>query len=143
MKIKEVQAGVKVSKDYNSYSFSLIADIENTENPEKVGEILIEKALKVINKKIGKSLKESFEEVGAAWLSKDSKDKLSVQYSKEGVWKDVEIRDLEEEGGEYIQKIGSEKFFFKRIPEEKRKNAKMPMFRIYKKEVENDERKNL
>lgn len=132
MKIKEVQAGVKVSRNYNSYSLSLIADIENTENPEKVGDILMEKALKVVNKKIGKSLRGNFKEIGAAWFSKNSSDKLSVQYSKEGVWKDVEIKDLEEDGEGYIQKTRNEKFFFKRIPEEKRKNAKMPVFRIYK-----------
>ena len=38
MKIKEVQAGIKVTKNYDSYQASLVADIETGEDPEKVGE---------------------------------------------------------------------------------------------------------
>lgn len=137
MKIKEVQAGVKISKNYNSYSLNLTADIEDTENPEKVGDILIEKATKIINKKVNSGLKEDFKEVGAAWFSKDSISKLSVQYSKDGNWRDVEIKDLKKTSEGYIQKTDEGSFLFKRIPEEKRRNPKMPSFRIYKiKEVE-------
>jgi len=139
MKIKEIQAGVKISRDYNSYSLNLIADIENTENPEEIGNILIEKALKIVSEKIDNNdLKGNLKEVGAAWFSKGSTGKLSVQYSKEEAWKDVRIKDLEIDKGGYIQKIGNEEFFFKKIPEEKRKNKKMPVFRIYKKEGENE-----
>jgi len=146
MKIKEVSAGVKISKNYNSYQMNLVADLENGEGAEKVGEILIEKAIEVLNKKInnlkvtsGNSEENKFKglEVGAAWFSKDSKDKLSVQYSKGGNWVDIEIKDLEKIQDGFKQKIGKDVFVFRRIPEEKRKNNKMPMFRIYKMESDN------
>ena len=48
MKIKEVSEGVKVSKNYNSYSVNLIADVEDNESYEKVGEILIDKSLDIV-----------------------------------------------------------------------------------------------
>jgi len=140
MKIKEVSAGVKISKNYNSYQMNLVADLENGEGAEKVGEILIEKAIEVLNKKINGAFEENkFNglEVGAAWFSKDSKDKLSVQYSKGGNWVDIEIKDLEKIQDGFKQKIGKDVFVFRRIPEEKRKNNKMPVFRIYKMESDN------
>jgi hypothetical protein len=131
MKIKEVSAGVKVSKNYNSYSINLVADVEEKENHEKVGEILINKAMGIIDKKIGSNGKENKEiEVGAAWYSKESPGKLSVQYSKGGTFSEIGIKELEEEG--FKQIVDGEKFVFKRIPLEKRKNNKMPVFRIYK-----------
>jgi uncharacterized protein (DUF736 family) len=131
MKIKEVSAGVKVSRNYNSYSINLVADVEDSESAEKVGEFLIEKAMEVVNKKINGNDKKEIE-VGAAWLSKDSKDKVSVQYSKGGIFKDVKIKDLEIIDGGFKQIVNGESFVFRLIPEEKRKNNKMPMFRIYK-----------
>jgi len=132
MKIKEVSAGVKISRNYNSYSVNLIADLENGENSQKVGEDLIEKALEVVNKKMieKENLKDGEKEVGAAWYSKDSPRKLSVQYSKGGAFSEIQIEDLEKSG--FVQKLNNEKYVFKRIPLEKRRNNKMPVFRIYK-----------
>jgi hypothetical protein len=130
MKIKEVSAGAKISKNYNSYSVNLVADVENNESAEKVGDILIDKAVQLINQKINENDKKEIE-VGAAWFSKDTKEKLSVQYSKGGVFRDVEIKDLERIDGEFKQIINDEGFIFRRIPEEKRRNNKMPVFRIY------------
>ena len=140
MKIKEVSAGVKISKNYNSYQMNLVADVENGENAEKVGELLIERTLEVINKKLKEGLEEDkFNglEIGAAWFSKKSKNKLSVQYSKDGNWEDVDILDLEKISKGYKQNINGKVFVFRRIPEEKRKNNKMPVFRIYKMESDN------
>jgi uncharacterized protein (DUF736 family) len=139
MKIKEVSAGVKVSKNYNSYSVNLVANVGENESYERVGEILIDKSLDLINKKIG-SVREVKDvnkeiEVGAAWYSRDSPGKLSVQYSKSGVFSEVDIKDLEKRG--FVQKINNQKYIFKRIPLEKRKSNKMPVFRIYK-ESENE-----
>ena len=141
MKIKEVSAGVKMSKNYDSYQMNLVADLEKGESAEKVGEILIERAIEVVNKKmkednyLGKNKNKEIE-VGAAWFSKKSKEVLSVQYSKNSKWVDVEVKDLERIGEGYKQKINEGVFLFRRIPEEKRKSNKMPVFRIY--EVENE-----
>ena len=71
-------------------------------------------------------------EVGAAWLGKTFKDRLSVKYSKTGNWEEVKIEDLEKTKEGYRQKTSGGIFIFKRIPEEKRANNKMPIFRIYK-----------
>ncbi|MDD2493498.1 MAG: hypothetical protein PHY83_06125 [Bacilli bacterium] len=136
MKIKEVSAGVKVSRNYNSYSVNLVADVEEKENYEKVGEILIEKAIEVINRKVKNNVTDEKEkEVGAAWYSKESPGNLSVQYSKGEKFSEIGIEKLEEQG--FRQVIGEDTFVFKRIPLEKRKNNKMPVFRIYK-EVKNE-----
>ena len=140
MKIKEVSAGVKISKNYNSYQMNLVADVEDGENVEKVGELLIEKTLEVINKKLkGNSDEDKFNglEIGAAWFDKNSKNKLSVKYSKDGNWEEVNILDLEKISEGYKQNINGEIFIFRKIPEEKRKNNKMPIFRIYKMESDN------
>ncbi|MBT4376040.1 hypothetical protein HOD29_01565 [archaeon] len=143
MKIKEVQAGVKVSRNYNSYSINLVADLEEKENVGDVGNILIEKAKEIIDKKMMKkenlkdktnwekeNLKDKIdeEEVGAAWYSKNP-GKLSVQYSKGGSFLEIDIKDLEEKG--FVQNVNGETFVFRRIPVEKRKSNKMPVFRIY------------
>lgn len=130
MKIKEISAGVKVSKNYNSYSVNLVADLEENENYKKVGEILIGKAMEVVNKKIGSNGNENEKEVGAAWYSRESPGKLSVQYSKGGAFSEIGIKELEKEG--FKQIVNGERFVFRRIPLEKRKNNKMPVFRIYK-----------
>lgn len=134
MKIKEVSAGVKVSRNYNSYSVNLVADLEENESYEKVGEVLIDKSLDLINKKMGsieKFKKENKEnEVGAAWYSKESPGKLSVQYSKGGSFVEIGIEYLEKSG--FKQIVNGETFVFRRIPLENRKNNKMPVFRIYK-----------
>ncbi|MFH0808544.1 MAG: hypothetical protein V1888_02920 [archaeon] len=137
MRIKEVQAGVKLSKNYNSYQVNLVADLEGDENSENVGKDLIEKALKIVRESIeeGNVLMEDDSrevEVGAAWFSRISRDVLSVQYSKGGNWEDVAISDLEKTDGGYIQKIGEDIFVFRRIPDEKRRSNKMPVFRIYR-----------
>ena len=140
MKIKEVSAGVKISKNYNSYQMNLVADVENGENAEQVGEILIERAIEVINKKLKENLDgNEFKglEIGAAWFSKKSKDKLSVQYSKNGNWEEINISNLEKISEGYRQNIDGEIFVFRRIPEEERRNNKMPVFRIYKMESDN------
>ena len=138
MKIKEVSAGVKISKNYNSYQMNLVADVENGEDAKKVGELLIEKTLEVINKKLKEGSEDKFNglEVGAAWFDKTSKNKLSVKYSKDGNWEEVDILGLEKISEGYKQNINGEVFVFRRILEEKRKNNKMPVFRIYKMEGE-------
>lgn len=134
MKIKEVSAGVKVSKNYNSYSINLVADVEDNESYEKVGDILIDKAKEIIDKKVGNKdfmKKENKEiEVGAAWYSKELPGKLSIQYRKGGEFSEIEIKELEKKN--FKQIINNETFVFRRIPLEKRKNNKMPVFRIYK-----------
>jgi len=139
MKIKEVHAGVKLTKNYDSYQASLVAELEIGEDPEKIGEDLMEKALAIVSKKIGLSNKQNLKkegfpgiEVGAAWLGKTFKDRLSVKYSKTGNWEEVKIEDLEKTKEGYKQKTSEGIFIFKRIPEEKRANNKMPIFRIYK-----------
>jgi hypothetical protein len=143
MKIKEVQAGVKLSKNYNSYQVNLVADLEGDESSEDVGKNLIEKALGIVresmeegNVLVGDDSREV--EVGAAWFSRMSRDVLSVQYSKGGNWEDVAISDLEGTDEGYRQKIGENVFVFRRIPDEKRRSNKMPVFRIYR--VIGDER---
>lgn len=139
MKIKEVSAGVKISKNYNSYSVNLIADLESGEKTENVGEILIEKAKEIIDKKINSKEigeNETEIEVGAAWYSRDSPGNLSVQFSKGGKFSEIEMKELEKNG--FVQELYNEKYIFKRIPFEKRKNNKMPVFRIYKMESENE-----
>lgn len=135
MKIKEVSAGVKVSKNYNSYSINLVADVDESESYEKVGDVLIDKAKEILNKKIENNLEGSEIEVGAAWYSKESPGKLSVQYSKGGKFSEIEIKELEKQ--KFRQTFGDETFIFRRIPLEERKNNKMPVFRIYK-EVKNE-----
>lgn len=136
MKIKEVQAGVKISKNYDSYQVNFVADLENEESAEKVGEILIEKAMKVIQDKLGNSKDGNLKEVGAAWPHKEFSDCLSVQMSKTGKWEDVQLDELEKTNEGYRQKTNEGVFIFKKIPAEKRKNNKMPIFRIYEGEGE-------
>lgn len=131
MKIKEVQAGVKVSRNYNSYQMNLVAELENGESAEKVGEILIEKATELVNRKMNEK-QGSEEEVGAAWVSRNSPGVLSVRYSKNGKFEDVGIKELKETEEGYVHKTEEGSFVFRRIPEEKRKNKKMPVFRIYR-----------
>jgi len=143
MKIKEIQAGVKVSKNYNSYSVNLVADIEENEIPETVGGILIEKSLEIVSKKMNGIKEEVIEkenseiEIGAAWFHKKSSDFLSVKFSKDGSWENVKISDLEKTDDGFKQKINNEVLIFRRISEEKRRNDKMPVFRIYT-EVDNE-----
>ena len=142
MKIKEISAGVKITKNYNSYQASLTADIEEKEIPEKVGEMLMKKALEIVNKEIGESsneksfgkIKNKFDkaEVGAAWLSKEFKDKLSAQYSKQGEFKSIDIKDLEKIQEGYKQKTSEGVFIFRKLSEKERKSNKMPAYRIYK-----------
>ena len=142
MKIKEISAGVKLTKNYDSYQASLTAEVEVGEIPEKVGEVLMEKALVIVNEKMNVELdKKSFgkikkirneTEVGAAWISKESKDKLSVQYSKNSKFEDVDVKDLEKTEQGYRQENSEGIFNFKKLSERQRSNNKMPMYRIYK-----------
>lgn len=148
MKIKEVQAGIKVTKNYDSYQASLIADIEEGDDPEKIGAELMEKASAIVNKRIGPELSKRpvFEkvgysryltkgkevEVGAAWLDKKFKDRLSVKDSETGKWKDVDIADLEKTNEGYRQKTAEGTFVFRILSERERTSNKMPMYRIYK-----------
>jgi len=137
MKIKEVQAGIKITKNYNSYQASLTAELEIGEDSEKIGGNLMEKALVIVSKRINSNKnsekKESSEiEVGAAWLDKKFKDRLSVKMLKQENWEDVKINDLEKTNEGYKQKTNEGVLFFKKIPEGKRTNNKMPVFRIYK-----------
>jgi len=150
MKIKEVQAGVKIIKNYNSYQASLVAELEVGEDPEKIGEDLMAKALSIVSKKI--KLNEDLDlgkenlavderhseiEVGAAWPAKKFKDGLSIKMSKTGNWEEVRIQDLEKIKEGYKQKTSEGVFIFKKIPEDKRTSNKMPTFRIYKIEDKN------
>ena len=152
MKIKEIHAGIKIVKNYNSYQASLTADLETEEEPEKVGAELMKKASAIINQKIGVDLnKKSFGkvrekisneiEIGAAWPDKKFKDRLSVKDSATGQWKDVEIIDLEKTSEGYRQKTTEGVFIFKKLSERERTNNKMPMYRIYKIEELKNEKK--
>jgi len=134
MKIKEVSAGVKISKNYNSYSVNLVADVEGAEIPEEIGEKLIEKAQKIVQEKIGEQFEKGKflkKEVGAAWIHKKSPNFLSIKFLGEENWKDVRVEDLEKTKEGYIWEYCGEIFRLKKIPEEKRKNDKMPVYRIY------------
>lgn len=53
MKIKEVTAGVKLTSDYNSYQISLTADLEVGEEPEIMALHLLDKSIKIAQKKAG------------------------------------------------------------------------------------------
>ncbi|MBU2616515.1 MAG: hypothetical protein KKB79_00870 [Nanoarchaeota archaeon] len=135
MKIKEVQAGVKITRNYDSYQASLTAEIDLKENPEKAGEELMNRALSIVNKQASVNLSdrnfpEKEEEVGAAWFDKKSAEKLSVQIN--GEWTDVCFSELEKTGDGFRHVIGKDVFVFRKIPEEKRTNKKMPIYRIYK-----------
>ena len=134
MKIKEVQAGVKISRNYNSYSVNLVADVEGAEIPEEIGEILIQKAEKIVQEKIGEQSEKGKllkKEVGAAWIHKKSPNFLSVKFFGNDKWEDLRINKLEKTKKGYIWKKDGENFVFKKISQEKRKNDKMPFFRIY------------
>jgi len=132
MKIKEVTAGVKVSKNYNSYSVSLTADVDESENEKEVGEELIKMAEKIIKKNLGD---EELIEVGAAWPHKKSENFLSVKMNGDDNYSDVRIPDLEKTGDGFKQETQKGILIYKRV--EKRKSDKMPIYRIYK-EVKNE-----
>ena len=150
MKIKEIQAGIKVTKNYNSYQASMTANFETGEDPEKVGAELMEKASAIVNKKIEIELnkKSGFElnkksfgnikrktngiEVGAAWPDKKFKDRLSVKDSVTNEWSDVKMIDLEKIQEGYKQETSEGVFIFRKLSERERTNNKMPFYRIYK-----------
>lgn len=141
MKIKEVSAGVKISKNYDSYQAGLVAELEIGESTEKVGAELMEKALEIVSKKIELNNIDSKEElteieVGAAWVHKKSNALLSIKMNETEDWEHIKLSDLEKTKDGFKQKINDETFIFRRIPEGKRRNNKMPVFRIY------NERKN-
>lgn len=122
MKIKEVSAGVKIVKDYNSYSVNLVADVDEAERAENVGEELISRAEEIIKNKIG----DEDVEVGAAWPHKKSANFLSVKMNDDVEYRDVRIADLEKTDDGY--RDGD--LIYKQV--KKRKNDKMPIYRIYK-----------
>lgn len=140
MKIKEIQAGIKITRNYDSYQASLTADIETGENPEKIGMELMEKASEIVNEKILSELdkkplkvrKINKIEIGAAWPSKKFKDKLSVKDNETGKWSAVKMIDLEKVGEDYKRETSEGVFKFKKLSEKERKNNQMPMYRIYK-----------
>lgn len=152
MKIKEVQAGIKLTKNYNSYQASLTAELETGEAPEKVGAELMEKASNILKKKTGIDLdtddldtdnpqeglkspqpsKTKEIEVGAAWPDKEFTNRLSIKDSRTGHWKDLDIADLEKINEGYKQKTEEGTFIFRKLPEAERIHDKMPTYRIYK-----------
>src|SRR3989344_1855629 len=141
MKIKEVQAGVKITKNYNSYQASLTAELEAGEDPEIIGKELLKRALSIVDKdikiesNIGRPIQTSNKkeaEVGAAWLDKKSKDRLSVKDSRAGAWKEVNVSDLEKIDAGYKQETDEGVFIFKKLSEKEKINSKMPVYRIYK-----------
>ncbi|MBU1252172.1 MAG: hypothetical protein KJ905_01745 [Nanoarchaeota archaeon] len=145
MKIKEIQAGIKITRNYDSYQASIVAELETEEDPEKVGAELMEKASAIVSKKMGVELDKKLvltgdkeTEVGAAWPDKKFSDRLSVKNSETGEWKDVELADLEETPDGYRQKKDGGLFIFRKIPKEKRTNNKMPTYRIYRIERSRD-----
>ena len=73
--------------------------------------------------------------IGAAWPDKKFPDtKLSCKHNDSGSYKTVEISELEKTEDGYIYKAtqSEEKLILTEIPEEERKNPKMPKYRIYK-----------
>ena len=57
---------------------------------------------------------------------------MSVKDSQTGKWENVNLKDLEKTNEGYKQKNNKGVFIFKKIPEDKRANHRMPIFRIYK-----------
>ena len=146
MKIKEVQAGIKITKNYNSYQISLTAEIESTENPEIIGAELLAKASDILKKKTGidleanKDIKNNIKpaptngtEVGAAWPDRKVENQLNVKHST-GQWKEVNISNLEKTEAGYKHKTNEGLFIFKKLSKEERTNDRMPLYRIYKAE---------
>jgi len=132
MKIKEVSAGVKISKNYNSYSVNLVADLENGEDYKIVGNNLINEAKKILNRKdIFSDKMKRDSEVGAVWSHKKSENFLSIKFKGEKNYEDIRINELEKRGEDYLFKKNGQIYLFKKISSEKRKNNKMPLFRIY------------
>jgi len=130
MKIKEIHAGVKIAKNYNSYQASLVAELDDDENPETKGKELMKNALAIVNEEL-ESFPKNEREVGAAWESKKSKNALSVKYSDKDEWEDVNIDDLEATEDGYLQRKNNRTLTFRKIPKARRKNDKMPLYRIY------------
>ena len=102
----------------------------------------MEKAMIIVFKKLELKKRPALDEpseteIGAAWFDKKSKEKLSVKYSKDGKWKNMDLGDLEKTKEGYKQKTEDGIFIFRKIPDEKRMNYKMPSFRIYKLEENN------
>jgi len=157
MKIKEVQAGVKITKNYNSYQASLTAEIETGENPELIGAELMEKASDIVKKQTGidaskgiqndaasaltnkKEVRNKGIEVGGAWPDKKFENKLNAKDSRTGKWRSINLKDLEETDGGYRYKTNEGIFILRKLKEEERTNDRMPWYRIYKigeKEIE-------
>jgi len=151
MKIKEVHAGIKITKNYNSYQISLTAEIETGENPEIIGAELMEKALDIVKKKTGIDPETSKDtqddakpiinkkedrnkgiEVGAAWPDKKSENILNVKDSRTGKWKSININELEKTDKGYKYKTNEGIFILRKLQEEERINDRMPQYRIYK-----------
>lgn len=132
MKIKEVQAGVKIVKNYNSYSVNLVADVDEGESAQVVADKLINESKKIIDERmIQKESGKDLVEVGAAWPSKKLPGFLSVQFSKSGKYEDMKEDSFEEADGEYIMKKNGENFIFRKVPPKERTNGRMPVFRVY------------
>jgi len=147
MKIKEVQAGIKITKNYNSYQISLTAEIESSENPEVIGAELMKKASDILKRKTGINLETSNNrndvrpaptnknkgiEVGGAWPDKKFENKLNFKDSMTGQWKSINLKDLEETDEGYKYKTNEGLFIFRKLQKEERINDRMPLYRLYK-----------
>ena len=69
------------------------------------------------------------QEIGAAWIDKRFKDKLSCKNTETGEWASVKLSELKD--GKYESSNGT--WLFKKI--ENRTNEKMPLYRIYKEDA--------
>jgi hypothetical protein len=131
MKIKEVSAGVKVSRNYDSYQVGFVAEVGDGEDCGEVGRALMKRALGVVEGEISCDGKKSFDdrdEIGAAWKSRKIDNCFSVKI--DGKWIDVRIEDLVKSGDGYEWRVGDEVFDFRRV---EGRTEKMPSYRIYRK----------
>lgn len=102
---------------------------------EKIFPKLLEvnKKLLIDEVKVEAKREDGLEEVGVAWMDKKMKGKLNCKDKETGEWSNINLKDIEKKGsdGIYENELG-QKFIFKEIPKEERKNEKMPLYRIYK-----------
>jgi len=104
------------------------------QNSGKRASAIVDKDIK-IESNMGRPIQTSNKkevEVGAAWLDKKSKDRLSVKDSRIGAWKEVNISDLKKIDAGYKQETDEGIFIFKKLSEKEKINSKMPVYRIYK-----------
>ena len=163
MKVKELTAGIKLSKDFNSHQLSMTVELDEWEdNVDEISKKLLNKCERLIREKLGDVPKTNTKddtkeekpvkkipsyvmsepcsssklvEIGAAWKDKKFPDtKLSCKHNNASEYKQVMISELEKTDDGYIYETDQEKLFLKVIPEEKRTNPKMPHYKIFKEE---------